>query len=344
LGNSKREWALVLLGVVLFFLGFAPGLAAAATGDAGEVFDAGKATGAAIQAYRDAYVPQVFSPPARGWLYADVTVLALLVLSGSWFVLSNRPARWITAHLAAALLYFGLFRGGCLCPVGATANAALGVVRPELIGRAELAIFLVPLVIALFCGRIFCGTVCPLGAIQHLVSPRRAWPLPRWLHRVLLALPVVVLFATVGYAFSGKCFLVCRLDPYVPVFFQSHAWVQKITSWITPQFAEPGLIAVANRDVWLMLAVVLLLGWLIPRVFCRYVCPYGVLLGLLSVVAFRRRHIEPGDCVQCRKCEGECPVQAISVAPGTESIQLSVYQCVQCGRCSSGCQRGAARA
>lgn len=325
-----------LLGAAALLVGIASAPASRA-----EELEAGKATGAEIQAFRDAYVPQQYSPPAPGWIYADACVLTLLVASGTWLVLAGRPARWISVHLVAALVYFGLLRGGCVCPVGATSNVAIGLVRPALIGRAELAIFLVPLVAALIGGRTFCGAACPLGAVQHIVSPRRARPLERWLHRLLLALPIAVLFATVWSALAGPIFFVCRLDPYTPIFFQSHALVQKATSWITPQFAEPGIVIAGSRWAWLAVAVALLLGWLVPRIFCRYLCPYGVLLGALSLAAFRRRQIDPEACSRCGKCERECPVQAITVPAAPRRPEISAYQCIQCGRCSGVCPRGA---
>jgi NAD-dependent dihydropyrimidine dehydrogenase PreA subunit len=55
----------------------------------------------------------------------------------------------------------------------------------------------------------------------------------------------------------------------------------------------------------------LAVGAFVARPYCRYMCPYGVLLGLLSRVAWRSAEITPRTCVRCRLCERVCPVDAI---------------------------------
>ncbi len=305
----------------------------------GEAFDPGKATGPEIQAHRDQYIPQEYPSPARTWFYADVAVVAALLVSGVWLVRTHRPARWITAQLALALLYLGFIRGGCICPVGATANVLLGVAHPELVGLATLVLFLVPLVMALASGRIFCGTVCPLGAVQQLLSRREVRPLPSWLHRTLLVLPVLLLVATVGVVWFGFGFLPCQLDPYKPLYFQGHAWTQKVIALVTGGYAEPKWILAGSGLAWSILVASLIAGWFIPRVFCRYVCPYGVLLGALAAVGFWRREINAETCVQCERCVKHCPVQAIEPSDTAKTLRLSSYQCVQCGQCTEICKR-----
>lgn len=302
-------------------------------------FDPGKATGPEIQAFRDQWVPNEYLSPARAWFYADVAAVAGLLLSGTWLVHTHRPARWISVQLALALIYFGIFRGGCICPVGATANVLLGISHPELVGLATLALFLLPLIVALATGRIFCGAVCPLGAVQQLLSRKNARPLPRWLHRTLLVLPVMILLATGVFVWTGLGFLPCQLDPYTPIFFQGHALVQQLTALLSLKHVEAGWILVGSGLGWAILAVALIAGWFIPRIFCRYVCPYSVLLGLLAAVGFWRRKIDTASCIQCSSCLKQCPVQAIQPAADGKTFKLSSYQCVQCGLCSEVCKR-----
>jgi polyferredoxin len=321
----------------------------AASGSAGRAAEAvrppanadevGAASGPEIQAFRDAYVPHVFAPPSPWWAYADAIVLAVLLAGATWLVIHRRSRWWLTVHLAVGLVYFGLFRGGCLCPVGAISNVTLGVVHPELMGRAELAIFLLPLVIALAAGRVFCGAVCPLGAIQHFVSPKESRPVPSLVHRVLLILPAVVLGATVWLAIAGGVFFVCRLDPYKPVFFTGYSVAQRLLAAGTTATDARWWFA-GDAFAWLFLALMLVCGWVIPRVFCRYLCPYGVLLALLAQVGFIRRQPNASACTHCQRCVRACPVQAIRGATGTVP-SISPYQCLQCGRCAEACPSGA---
>lgn len=331
---AARAKALLAVALLLF-ASMEFGVAATDTA----AFDPGKATGPEIQAHRDQYIPQEYPSPARAWFYADIAVVSALLLSGLWLVRTQRPARWITAQLALALLYLGLIRGGCICPVGAAANVLLGVAHPELVGLATLALFLAPLVMALASGRVFCGTVCPLGAVQQLLSRRTARPLPRWLHRSLLLLPVLLLVATAGFVWFGRGFLPCQLDPYKPLYFLGHAWVQKLTALMSGGYAEPGWILAGSGLAWSILAASLIGGWFIPRVFCRYVCPYSVLLGALAAVAFWRREINTETCIQCERCVKHCPVQAIEPSATGQTLRVSAYQCVQCGQCTEVCKR-----
>ncbi|MEI6350180.1 MAG: 4Fe-4S binding protein [Verrucomicrobiota bacterium] len=304
--------------------------------DEPDSFDPGKAVGSEIQTYRDHAIPREYPAPARAWVYADVAVMAGLLITGMWLVRTNRSSRWISIQLAFALLYFGFARGGCICPVGATANVFLGIQHPELVGLATLALFLLPLVAALACGRVFCGSVCPLGALQHLLSSPKAKPLPLSLHRALLFIPPAILVATTVRVWLGCGFLPCEIDPYVPAFFQSHSLLQKLASLASSQYAEPVLILAGSSKTWALLSATLIAGWFVPRIFCRYLCPYGVLLGLFSAVAFWRRQINAESCLQCNRCVKHCPVQAIENARDG-SVSVSPFQCVQCGRCHELC-------
>ena len=107
---------------------------------------------------------------------------------------------------------------------------------------------------------------------------------------------------------------------------------------------DPDRCVACGRIAWTWLGIALLAGRLVPRVFCRYVCPYGVLLGLFSVFAFRRRRIDPDLCRHCETCQEECPVQAIRIDRASREARLSVYQCIQCGRCSRLCKPGTVEA
>jgi ferredoxin len=150
-----------------------------------------------------------------------------------------------------------------------------------------LAFSLLPLVTALFFGRSFCSGVCPLGAIQDvvIVKPLR---LPAWLRHALGLLPVLYLGAAVLMAYAGAGYLVCRYDPFVGFFRLS-----------------------ATLPMLIFGGSLLLLGTVVARPYCRFLCPYGVLLGWASACSWKRVTVTPDECVQCRLCEDACPFDAI---------------------------------
>ena len=90
----------------------------------------------------------------------------------SYFALVTRSRRHLLVLTIASLLWFGFWRKGCVCPIGATQNVALAMVDATYVVPLGGAFFVLPLVFTLFFGRTFCAAVCPLGAVQELVAVR----------------------------------------------------------------------------------------------------------------------------------------------------------------------------
>ncbi len=162
-------------------------------------------------------IPQLTVPEARSNIleFLDVVVLiGALALSAFLAIkLRKRTALfWLTVFSVA---YLGFFRKGCICPVGATQNVVLALFQPGYIIPISAVIFFVlPLLSALFFGRTFCSSVCPLGAVQELVI-YKPLKVPEWIARPLGFVPVLYLGFTVLFAATGSEFIICRFDPFV---------------------------------------------------------------------------------------------------------------------------------
>ncbi len=235
-------------------------------------------------------VPATTVPAAHGlWLdWLDVAVLVgALVLAGQLaHRVRSRRGLWLLTLFC--LGWFGFWRRGCVCAVGSLQNLALGWGDAGYaVPLTVIAFFALPLVWTLFAGRTFCAAVCPLGAIQELVL-WRPMKTPAWLNHILGLIPWLYLYAAVLFAATGAGFIICRWDPFVGLF----------------RLGAPLHMALAG-------GFILVLGLFIGRPYCRFLCPYGALLGLMS--RFSRRHvtITPAACVQCRLCENACPYDAI---------------------------------
>ena len=225
--------------------------------------------------------------------YVDAAVLVAALLLASYLIHTRRSRRAVFVLMIAALIYFGFVRDGCICPIGAIQNVTLTLFDSGYaIPIAAAIFFVVPLVFTLFCGRVFCGAVCPLGAIQDAVLIHPV-AVPRWLESGLRLLAYAYLGAGVLFAATGSAFLICRYDPFVGFFRLGANW---------------NILAVG--------ACLLLIGLFVGRPYCRFLCPYGVILRNLSRLAKRRVTITPTECIQCRLCENACPFGAIREPTG----------------------------
>jgi len=294
-----------------------------------------------IQAYKERLVPAEYRPfRSVPWELVDLGVLVALLAAAAVLAIRRSPWRRMLGLAVFALLYLGFLRGGCLCPIGAVVEASRGILWPEEAGRIAALLFLVPLAAALVAGRVFCGGACPLGAAQYLVflgsRPRR---IPAGVERALRVIPWGILAATVWLAVRGGCLLVCRLDPFVTAFAHGQAWFRKFLSLVGLVFVEPGPVAAGDAAAWAWLCGALALSMVVPMPFCRYLCPYGALLGLFSRGALCRKALPAGACTGCGACARVCPVQAIGPDRPGGPVRVNQARCIRCGRCDGACPR-----
>lgn len=241
--------------------------------------------------FQNGYVqpkPETPEPRANTLEYFDVAVLLGVLSLGTWLVLKKRSRQGILWLSVFSLAYFGFYREGCICSIGSIQNVTLTFFDATYaISITALLFFLLPLIFALFFGRTFCGAACPLGAIQDLVI-FKPLSLPRWLRNTLGIIPYLYLGLAVLYAATGTDFIICRYDPFVGIF----------------RLDAPFNMAVLGISF-------LLMGMFVARPYCRFFCPYGVLLGWMSRFTKKHLTITPSKCIQCKLCTTSCPFDAI---------------------------------
>ncbi len=235
-------------------------------------------------------IPVTTTPGARAlWLqYADVAVLLACLAVALWLIYQRRSRRGVFWLSLFSLAYFGFYRQGCICAIGSPQNLALGLFDPSYaVPFTATAFFVAPLLVALFAGRAFCAGVCPHGAIQDLVLVKPL-KVPLWLEHALGLVPFLFLGAGLIYAATGTGFVICRYDPFVPLF------------------------RLSGRFFVLMAGgAFLVLGMFVGRAYCRFLCPYGALLKLASLFSKWRVRVTPDTCTQCQLCEHSCPFGVI---------------------------------
>ncbi len=222
------------------------------------------------------------------WQYIDVLVLTGALAITTWLALKKRSRRGLIWMSVFSLAYFGFYRHGCICSVGSVQNVSLALFNTGYsIPLTALLFFIIPLLFALAYGRVFCAGVCPLGAIQELTGLRPV-KLTKAVEVFLACVPFIYLGIAILFASTNSQFLICRYDPFVGIFRLDAPYTMIIFG-----------------------ALLLLAGIFVNRPYCRFLCPYGVLLNIFSRFAGKHLTITPAECTNCRLCEEVCPYDAI---------------------------------
>lgn len=176
----------------------------------------------------------------------------------------------------------------------------------------------------------FCSWLCPVGTLSEwLWQGGRAMfgrnvELPRWLDIPLRGLKYVLLgfFVWAIGGMSADALAAFMQSPYGLV-----ADVKMLNF-----FRELGIV---GASVLLGLVV---LSTLVKNAWCRFLCPYGALLGLVSSLSPVRIRRDPDACIDCAKCAKACP----SALPVDALLSVKSPECTGCLECVAVCPaRGA---
>lgn len=250
-------------------------------------------------------------PRAAWWNAVDAAALVAGLALSTWLVLKRRSRAWALVLTIACLAYFGFYREGCVCPIGAIQNVSVALADASYaIPMVVILFFFAPLLLAFVFGRAFCGGVCPLGGIQELVLlkdvqvPRR---LDKWLGTLKYVYLLVAIILAVQPA-ASRDFIICRFDPFVGFFRMT-----------------------GSGGVLIFGGALLILGTVVGRPYCRYLCPYGALLALVSRFSWRGVSITPSQELDCGLCVEACPYGAI------DKLRAVKSKCLYCARCYAAC-------
>lgn len=226
-------------------------------------------------------------PDETLWSVVDIILLLAMMSVVAWAVLKQRKRASVFIVSIVSVLYFGFFRSGCVCSIGAIQNVTLSCVdRSYAMPLTVFLFFILPILFTFLFGRVFCAGVCPLGALQELVNIRN-FQLSKAVSAVLGIVPWIYLIFAVLYAATRSSFIICRFDPFIGIFRMG---------------GDVGMITFGG----LLLAASVFTG----RPFCRFLCPYGALLRLFARVSLRQMTIT-ATCINCELCHNACPVDAI---------------------------------
>jgi polyferredoxin len=179
--------------------------------------------------------------------------------------------------------------------------------------------------IAFLFRKAFCGWLCPVGTLSEYLwrlgrkMLRRNFSLPRWLDIPLRGLKYLLLgfFVWAVSSMSAKAIAGFMKSPYGIV-----ADVKMLNFFRF--IGETGLI---------VLGVLVVASVLVQNFWCRYLCPYGALLGLASVFSPMRIRRNASACIDCAKCAKACP----SALPVDKLVTIKSAECTGCLECVAAC-------
>jgi polyferredoxin len=173
--------------------------------------------------------------------------------------------------------------------------------------------------------KAFCSWLCPVGTVSESLWKlgrlifTRNFQMPRWLDPELRALKYLLLgfFAGVIGWMSAEELASFMMTPYGLIadvkmldFFRTIGWV--------------GIV---------VLGVLALLSMLVQNFWCRYLCPYGALMGLVSLVSPAKIRRDEEACIDCGKCAKACPAK-LRV---DQLVQIRSAECSACMACMAVC-------
>jgi len=249
------------------------------------------------ESWRDVLAPQALDLALLG---------AFLALAMTGFVLKSVRVKYAT--LVAAVAYMGFSKSHLISVVD-----LFGVIDRNLpIAKYNIAYYALGVFViasTVLWGRVYCGRICAFGALTQLMDailPKRlrVEP-PAFIERRAAWIKYGLLAAVLIYYVATRDLLVYRfVEPF----------------WMFGLFGTTAM--------WLALGILLIATVFVRNLYCRFLCPVGALLGIISnLTVFKIKRWS--ECNTCRICEKTCEWGAIR---GPNIIESECVRCDDCER------------
>ncbi len=217
----------------------------------------------------------------------------------------------------------GLPSVDALCPFGGIEGLYQLIAQNALIQRVQpssIVLLVATILLGLVLARFFCGWICALGALQGIFGwfgkkiLKKRFTIPQIVDRPLRWFKYVALFGIVYFTWRAGTLIIRPYDP----------------------FAAYGHLAAGFSELWkefgiglIILIASLGLSFFYERFFCKYLCPLGAFLALVSRISpfhIRRDH---QTCTNCSLCTKTCPMNI-----DVQHVDLITSpECINCQEC-----------
>ena len=238
-----------------------------------------------------------------------VDLVAVSIFTVFAFVSFFRKSERLTLiTLVAAVGYLGFYKSQLISIVN-----IFGLVGGNLpLVRHNLAWYFLAVVVVLstvLWGRVYCGRICAFGALTQLMD--RVLP-ARWRVNVPRAIERRASLIKYGILAGAIAYFVATGDPLIYPYIEPF--------WM---FGLQGKTPV----LWIGLGALLITTVFVRNAYCRFLCPVGAALGIVSQLTTVFRIKRWSECSTCRICEKKCEWGAI------RGPKIVLSECVRCDDC-----------
>ncbi|HEB62162.1 MAG TPA: 4Fe-4S binding protein [Bacteroidetes bacterium] len=229
------------------------------------------------------------------------------------FVRHEKTRKLRPLFLLAAVVILGFYRGGPGI-ISSFQNVVL-ISLGQYWKWTAAVLFIGVIILTYFHGKVFCGWICYLGAIQEflyiskikVLQTEKAQKIMRIIRYILLALILVQLVITQSIEWS-------KIGPFKIIF---NLYSPNLTGYI-------------------LLGILLISSLFIYRPFCKMVCPAGLIFGWVTKLPGASVLGITNSCTGCKICNTSCSINAITRE--NKISKLDNQECIMCGECMNDCR------
>lgn len=171
----------------------------------------------------------------------------------------------------------------------------------------------------------FCGWLCPVGTVSEYIWKLgdrifgRNFRLPRWL----------------DYPLRSLKYLILSLFVYAVAMMSAESIADFVASpyGLVVDVRMLNFFRFMGSTTAIVIAGLVLASLFVRNFWCRYLCPYGAWMGLISMLSPFRIARNESACIDCAKCAKACP----SVLPVDKLVQIRSAECIGCLECVAVC-------
>ncbi|MDA8134026.1 MAG: 4Fe-4S binding protein [Desulfobacteraceae bacterium] len=189
-----------------------------------------------------------------------------------------------------------------------------------------LVLFLMSSFTAVLVKKGFCSWVCPVGTLSEYVYRGR-----RPLFQKHFQMPAVadILLRALKYVIAG--FFMYQIFYKMPM-----DGIEQFIQSPYNRFADIHMLKFFTRmsaTAFTVLMSLVALSILFRHFWCRYLCPYGALLGIIGLASLGKIRRDPSHCTGCGRCEKNCP----GMIPIQQKTVVHSLECSACLTCIESC-------